>query len=76
MCLALPSITPDCAVIIYGHGLCVPGADCTGTEADSKLVTVPSGRWCAGGMSVFTYVRMNVCVNVSVMWLFQVSATG
>lgn len=56
MCLALPSITPDCVVVIYGHGLCVPAAGRAGAQADSELVTVPSGRWCAGGMSVFTYM--------------------
>lgn len=76
MCLTLPSIPPDCAVVAYGHGLCVPAADRASAEADSELVTVPSGRWCAGGMSVFTYVRVNVCVYVSGMWLFQVSAAS
>lgn len=57
MCLALPSITPDCVVVIYGHGLCVsPLLIVQAPKQILSLVTVPSGRWCAGGMSVFTYM--------------------
>lgn len=68
VCLALPSITPDCVVVIYGHGLCIPAADRAGAEADSELGDC--AQWalvCGRYVCVHIYVRMNVCVSGSVL---------
>lgn len=76
VCLALLSITADCVVAISDHGLCVPGADRAGAEADSELVTVP--QWAlVCGRYVCAHICTDECMWVCVwMWLFQVSATS
>lgn len=63
VCLALLSITPDCVVAIYDHGLCVPAADRAGAEADSELVTVPQWALVCG-----RYVCAHICTD-ECMWV-------
>lgn len=70
-----PNVTPGCVLLLcYGHGLCVRATERADAEVDSELVC-PSGRWCAGGMSVCTYVRMYVCVYVC-PWCGPLGARG